>query len=71
MKQQKVSDQPGGSAFWEEVTVRPPEEFDLNEISEESKAALRNATTVEEFKRAYLTVQWGRDAAEYILGPAE
>ncbi|WP_319780003.1 hypothetical protein [Maridesulfovibrio sp.] len=71
MRQRKVDDQPGGSAIWEEVVVRPPEEFDLNQISEESKAALRNASTVDEFKRAYLTVQWGREAAECILGPAE
>ncbi|WP_319759568.1 hypothetical protein [Maridesulfovibrio sp.] len=71
MKKRKVDDQPGGAAIWEEVVVRPPEEFELNKISDESMAALRGAATVDEFKRAYLTVQWGREAAEYILGPAE
>ncbi|MBI9110316.1 hypothetical protein [Maridesulfovibrio ferrireducens] len=67
----KVDDQPGGAAFWEEVSARPAAEFDLNKVSEESRAALRNATTLEEFKKASLTIQYGREAALTLLGLTE
>lgn len=70
MRVVKVDDQPGGSAVWEEVVARPADEFDLNKVSVESATALRNASTVEEFKRVFLTVQWGHEAADKILGPA-
>ncbi|WP_432736468.1 hypothetical protein [Maridesulfovibrio sp. FT414] len=69
MKVRKVVDLPGGAAITEVVAARPAAEFDLDKVSEESQAALRNAVTVEEFKRAFLVVQWGRDAADKILGP--
>lgn len=69
MKVRKVHDQPGGAVIEEVVAVRPPEEFNLELISDESREALRNAATVEEFKRVWMTVRLGRDAAEAVLGP--
>jgi len=67
----KVNDQPGGSAFWEEAAARPASEFDLNLVSDESKEALRSAATLEEFKKAWLTIQIGREAALTLLGLTE
>ncbi|WP_031484412.1 hypothetical protein [Maridesulfovibrio frigidus] len=67
----KVDDQPGGAALWEEVAARPASEFDLSLVSEDSREALRNATTLEEFKIASLTIQYGREAALTLLGLTE
>ncbi len=67
----KVNDQPGGAAFWEEVAARPASEFDLSLVSEESRQALQSAATLDDFKKAFLTIQYGREAALTLLGLTE